>query len=110
MQISNRNEPVECEHCGKRVARNERRQRYCSRRCQRAARYAENVKSGKFNGTGSLPSGEWLTPPKKSNDLNSLQGPKTGSSLPWNILGGGRWQFADAVPPDADLIAKNSSL
>jgi len=75
--VTNRFEIVNCQACGRRVARKSRQQRYCGDRCRQ----------------------HFL-----SNKNNGVQGAKSGSSIPLNVLGGCRWP--DAVPVDRDVLRK----
>jgi hypothetical protein len=38
------------------------------------------------------------------NQNNGLQGAKSGSSIPLNVLGGYRW--SNAIPVDGDVLSK----
>ena len=69
--------PVICPVCKRRVDRQMRGQRYCSRRCRQRANYAAKVARGDFSThTTALP-----TPPEKNNNtLKVLQRAKTLSS------------------------------
>ena len=103
-QAARSDAPVKCAHCGRQVERRSRQQRYCSDRCRGRDHEQDRDrtrKAGLGASTGAPDGGV-----KNRNGNNSLQASKTGSSLPWNILGGGGWQFPEATPPDADLIAK----
>jgi len=69
--------PVICPVCERRVDRQMRGQRYCSRRCRQKANYAAKVARGDFSiHTTALPT----TPEKNKNNLKALQRAKTQSS------------------------------
>jgi hypothetical protein len=76
-KASRRDAPVICPVCERRVDRQMRGQRYCSRRCRQRANYAAKVARGDFSThTTALP-----TPPEKNkNKLKVLQRVKTLSS------------------------------
>jgi hypothetical protein len=77
---------VVCATCGRRTIRKARQQRYCSTRCREQGK--ERSRKAFVGGdTGAPPN-----PPKKENKNNVLQGGKSGSSFPINLLGGGSWQ------------------
>jgi hypothetical protein len=80
--------PVICPVCERRVDRQMRGQRYCSRRCRQKANYAAKVARGDFSThTTALPT----TPEKNKNKLKALQRAKTLSSRrifgPADVLG-----------------------
>jgi hypothetical protein len=69
--------PVICPVCERRVDRQMRGQRYCSRRCRQKANYAAKVAGGDFSThTTALPT----TPEKNENKLKVLHRAKTLSS------------------------------
>jgi hypothetical protein len=69
--------PVICPVCERRVDRQMRSQRYCSRRCRQKANYAAKVAHGDFSThTTALPT----TPEKNKNKFKALQRAKTLSS------------------------------
>jgi hypothetical protein len=76
-KASQHNAPVICPVCERRVDRQMRGQRYCSRRCRQKANYAAKVARGDFlTRTIARPT----SPPKKVNKLKVLQRAKTLSS------------------------------
>jgi hypothetical protein len=85
---------VVCATCGRRTIRKARQQRYCSTRCREQGK--ERSRKAFVGGdTGAPPN-----PPKKENKNNVLQGGKSGSSFPINLLGGGSWQWPKALQLD----------
>jgi hypothetical protein len=99
-KASRRDAPVICLVCERRVDRQMRGQRYCSRRCRQKANYAAKVDRGDFSThTTALP-----TPPReKQNKLKVLQRAKTLSShrvlapahvLACEVFGGRGWRHA----------------
>jgi hypothetical protein len=106
---SRRDAPVICSACGRKVARKSRQQRYCSDRCRvysqrENARSQINARTAIKNPIVGQDSGSVTKPPKKSRENNSLQEAKSGSSTPFNILGGYRWP--NAVGVERDLVRK----
>ena len=100
MNVTNRFEVVNCQACGRRVARKSRQQRYCSDRCRDYEKGQRRVrKSFLSTDTRASPNPLFLL-----NRNNGLQARKTGSSIPLNVLGGHRW--SDAVPVDSDVLRK----
>jgi hypothetical protein len=98
--VTNRFEVVNCQACGRRVARKSRQQRYCSDRCRDYEKGQRRVrKSFLSTDTRASPNPLFL-----SNKNNELRGPKSGSSIPLNVLGGYRWPNSIAV--DGDLLRK----
>jgi hypothetical protein len=97
---------VNCEACGRRVARKARQQRYCSDRCRDFARRENKAHPAIKNPVLGEGTGQPTNPPKTSNKNNRLQGAKIGSSrfanAPLNILGGGSWRWPDT--PHIDHI------
>lgn len=91
-QAVRRDAPVICAACGRKAQRKARQQRYCSARCRDRGR----VKNG-FVGQHT---GQPKDPPKNINGNNVLQGRKSGSSIPINLLGGGSWQWPEALQLD----------
>jgi hypothetical protein len=76
-KASRRVAPVICPVCERRVNRQMRGQRYCSRRCRQKANYAAEVARGDFStSTTALPT----SPEKNKNKLKVLQRAKTLSS------------------------------
>jgi hypothetical protein len=82
-----RDDPVVCAKCERSTARRSRQQRYCSPRCRDRGRVknpSEGCDTGQSHG-----------PRQNINANNSLQGRKSGSSLPINLLGSGyQWPGA----------------
>ena len=106
---SRRDAPVKCAACGRTVSRKSRQQRYCSDRCRvyaqrESARSQINARTAIKNSVVGQDSGSVTNPPKKSCENNSLQEAKSGSSIPFNILGGYRWPSSIGV--DRDLLRK----
>jgi endogenous inhibitor of DNA gyrase (YacG/DUF329 family) len=100
----NRFEAVTCAACGRRVARASRQQRYCSDRCRDFAYRENKARTAIKNPAEYQDSGQPTQPfffPKKNN---GLQGRKSGSSTPLNVLGGYRWPNAGGV--ERDLLRK----
>jgi hypothetical protein len=102
-----RNEPVRCPICNRTVKRKSRQQIYCSPKCMRKGNYVRKAGLGQLVGqdTALVPN-----PPKKSNENNILQWPKTGSSIsangPINLLGGGSWKWPVRGKLDSTTISK----
>jgi hypothetical protein len=88
---SRRDAPVKCSACGRTVRRKSRQQRYCSDRCRVYAQRENKARTAIKNPVVGQDSGSVTNPPKKSCENNSLQGAKSGSSIPLNLLGGYRW-------------------
>jgi endogenous inhibitor of DNA gyrase (YacG/DUF329 family) len=98
--IANRFELVRCEACGRRVKRKSRQQLYCSDRCREWSKGQRRVRKSFLDGdTGASPDPLFL-----SNKNNGLQGQKSGSSIPLNLLGGHHWP--NAVGVERDLLRK----
>jgi hypothetical protein len=77
--VENIAETVTCSSCGRRVKRQARQQRFCSRRCRQKANYVEKVARGDFSTrTIARPT----NPPKKRNKFKALQRAKLLSSHP----------------------------
>src|SRR5215831_20282859 len=94
--VTNRFEVVNCQACGRRVARKSRQQRYCSNRCRDYEKGQRRVrKSFLSTDTRASPNPLFL-----SNKNNELRGAKSGSSIPLNVLGGYRWPGATPVEPE----------
>ena len=100
----NRFEAVTCAACGRRVARANRQQRYCSHRCRDFA-YRENKARTaiKYSVVG-VDTGQPTQPLFFSKKNNVLQQDKSGSSIPLNVLGGYRWPNASGV--ERELLRK----
>ena len=76
-KASRRDAPVICPVCERRVDRQMRGQRYCSRRCRQKANYAAKVARGDFSTrTIARPT----SPPKRDNKFKAVQRAKTLSS------------------------------
>src|SRR5215472_5729672 len=88
--VANRFEVVNCQACGRRVARKSRQQRYCSDRCRDYEKGQRRVRKS-FLSTDTRAS---PNPPFLLNQNKGLQGAKSGSSIPLNLLGGYRWPGA----------------
>jgi hypothetical protein len=92
---------VRCEACGRGVKRKSRQQRFCSDRCRNYAhRNAPSQINGRTaikNASEYLDSGAVTNLRFLSSKNNELRGPKSGSSIPLNVLGGYRWPNADGV-------------
>jgi hypothetical protein len=101
---SRRDAPVKCSACGRTVRRKSRQQRYCSDRCRVYAQRENKARTAIKNPVVGQDSGSVTNPPKKSCENNSLQGAKSGSSIPFNILGGYRWP--NSIGVDRDLLRK----
>jgi endogenous inhibitor of DNA gyrase (YacG/DUF329 family) len=94
-----RDAPVTCQACGRRVARKSRQQKFCSDNCRQFA-LRENrssqleARTANKNPSGYQDGGLVTNPPKSANKNNGLQGAKSGSSIPLNVLGGYHWPNA----------------
>jgi len=104
LKITNRFEAVSCQACGRKAKRQSRQQRYCSDRCRDFARRENKARTAIKNPVGHLDSGEPTNPLILSRKNKGLQGQKTGSSIPLNVLGGYRWP--NAVGVDRGLLRK----
>ena len=102
--VTNRFEAVSCQACGRKVKRQSRQQRYCSDRCRDFARRENKARTAIKNPPGYPGSGQPTNPHFLSNKNNELRGPKSGSSIPLNVLGGYRWP--NAVGVDRGLLRK----
>jgi hypothetical protein len=87
----NKFEAVRCNACGRTVRRKARQQKYCSDRCREYGR-GRSRKAFVGGDTGAP-----TNPPKILSQINVLQGAKSGSSIPLNVLGGYRWPNAIAI-------------
>jgi len=84
--MTTKRNPVICANCGRRAERKAKQQRYCSDRCR---------EKGKDRSRKALMGGDTGAPPnpnKNINAINNLQGAKSGSSIPINLLGGADFQ------------------
>jgi endogenous inhibitor of DNA gyrase (YacG/DUF329 family) len=110
-QPRNRFETVSCPACGRKVARKTRQQRFCSDRCcdyangQRRTRKAA-ISSSQLEARTAIKksllgsdAGAPGNPLKFSNQTNGLRRQKSGSSIPFNVLGGFRWPDAMSTDP-----------
>jgi hypothetical protein len=104
--VTNRFETFRCQACGRGVKRKSRQQRFCSDRCRN---YAHRNDPSQINGctaiknaSGYLDSGRVTNPLFLCNKNNGLRGPKSGASIPLNVLGGYRWP--NAVDADRGLL------
>jgi hypothetical protein len=106
-RVAHRNAPVTCACCGRKVKRQMRGQRYCSKRCrQRASR--EKLAADEPKKSARYPySGDATTPQKSVSDIKALQAAKTRLSSratgPLNILGGGSFRWPNTPALDAKL-------
>ncbi len=103
-RATNRFESLRCAACGRSVKRKSRQQRYCSDRCRDFGRRENKARTAIKNSSGYQGSGQPTNPLFFSNKNNVLQGRKSGSSIPFNVLGGYRWPNAPAV--DRELLRK----
>jgi hypothetical protein len=86
-----------CQACGRSVNRKSRQQRYCSDRCRDFARRENKTRTAIKNSVLGQGAGQPTNPLFLSNKNNGLQGAKSGSSIPLNVLGGYRWPNAAGV-------------
>jgi|SRR6516162_3370419 len=103
-RATNKHETFACGACGRRVARKSRQQRYCSDRCRDYARRENKARTAIKNSVGYQDSGQPTNPLFLSSKNNGLQGAKSRSSIPFNVLGGHRWPGAVSV--GRDLLRK----
>jgi hypothetical protein len=101
---SRRDAPVKCVACGRTVSRKSRHQRYCSDRCRDYARRENKARTAIKNPVVGQDAAKPTNPHFLSNKNNGLQGAKSGSSIPLNVLGGYRWPNALGV--ERDLLRK----
>jgi hypothetical protein len=99
-----RDAPVKCAACGRTVKRKSRQQRYCSDRCRDYARRENNARTAIKNPVVGPDTRQPTNPLFLSNKNNSLQGAKSGSNIPLNILGGYRWLGNVAI--DSETLRK----
>src|SRR5215471_6446556 len=90
--VTNRYETFRCQACGRGVKRQSRQQRFCSDRCRN---YAHRNAPSQINGrtaiksaSGYQDSGAVTNLHFLSSKNNDLRGPKSGTSIPLNVLGG----------------------
>jgi len=107
-RTTNKYETFACGACGRRVARKSRQQRFCSDRCRNYAhRNAPSQINGRTaikNASEYVDSGAVTNPHFLSSKNNELRGPKSGASIPLNVLGGYRW--LNAVDVERGLLRK----
>jgi hypothetical protein len=89
-----RDAPVACQSCGRKVTRKSRQQKYCSNRCRDYARRENKARTAIKNSVLGQDTRQATNPPFLSNKNNKLEGAKTGSSIPLNVLDGYRWPNA----------------
>ena len=106
--VTNRFETFRCQACGRGVKRKSRQQRFCSDRCRN---YAHRNVPSQINGRTAIKNAsEYLDSEAVTNSHflssknNELREPKSGSSIPLNVLGGYRWP--NAVGVDRGLLRK----
>lgn len=107
--VTNRFETFRCQACGRNVRRQARQQKFCSDRCRDFARRERDASqiNGRIaikNPVGYQDSVQPTNPLFLSKQISGLQGRKSGSSIPLNVLGGYRW--SNAVGIDRDLLRK----
>jgi hypothetical protein len=107
--VTDRFETFRCQACGRGVKRKSRQQRFCSDRCRDFARRERdasqiNARAAIKNSVGYQGSGQPTNPLFLSSKNNYLQGQKSGSSIPLNVLGGYRWP--NVVGVDRGLLRK----
>ena len=97
--VTNRFETFRCQACGRGVKRKSRQQRFCSDRCRN---YAHRNAPSQINGRTAIKSasgyqdGGAVTNPHFLSS-KKLRGPKSGASIPANVLGGYQWPNAPGV-------------
>ena len=106
--VTNRYETFRCQACGRGFKRKSRQQRFCSDRCRN---YAHRNAPSQINGRTAIknasgyPDSRTVTNPHfLSSKNNELRGPKSGASIPLNVLGGHHWP--NAVCVERDLLCK----
>jgi endogenous inhibitor of DNA gyrase (YacG/DUF329 family) len=107
--VTNRFETFRCQACGRGVKRKSRQQKFCSDRCRDFARRERdasqiNARTANKNSVGYQGSGQPTNPLFLSNKVNGLQGQKSRSSIPLNVLGGHRWP--NVIGADRGLLRK----
>ena len=103
-RVTNRFESLSCGACGRRVSRRSRQQLYCSDRCRQYALRENKARTAIKNPVGYQGSRQPTNPHFLANKNNELRGPKSGASIPLNVLGGYRWP--NAVDLDRGLLRK----
>jgi len=106
---SHRDAPVRCAACGRAVRRKSRQQKFCGDRCRQFALRENrarhlNARGALKNPSGYQDSGRVTQPNCFTNKNNGLQGVKSGSSVPLNLLGGYRWP--DAPKVDSETLER----
>jgi predicted nucleic acid-binding Zn ribbon protein len=104
VQVQRRDAPVTCDACGRRVARKSRQQKFCSDRCRQFAARENKARTAIKNSVLGQDTGRVTNPLKSVSKNNELRGPKSGASIPLNVLGGYRWP--NAVGADRGLLRK----
>ncbi len=104
MLPASKHESLRCAACGRSVTRKSRQQRYCSDRCRQYGVRENKARTAIKNAAGYQGSGPVTNPLFFSNKNNVPQGQKSGSSIPFNILGGYRWPNAGAI--DRELLRR----
>jgi len=102
--ITNRFEAVTCQACSRRAARKSRQQKFCSDRCRKFAARELEARTVVKNPSGYQDSGPVREPIIFPSKNNVLQAPKSGSSIPRNVLGGYRWTNSTKV--ERELLRK----
>jgi endogenous inhibitor of DNA gyrase (YacG/DUF329 family) len=95
--VTNRFETFRCQACGRGVKRKSRQQKFCSDRCRDFGRRERDA--SQINARTAI-----KNPLFSSSKNNCLQGQKSGSSIPLNVLGGYGWPNAPRI--DRDLVRK----
>jgi predicted nucleic acid-binding Zn ribbon protein len=104
VQVQRRDAPVTCDACGRRVARKSRQQKFCSDRCRQFAARENKARTAIKNSVLGQDTGRVTNPLKSVSKNNELRGPKSGASIPLNVLGGYRWP--NVVGADRELLRK----
>ena len=99
-KVTDRFESLSCGACRRRVKRKSRQQLYCSDRCRQYALRENKARTAIKNAPGYQDSGPVTNPHFLSNKNSELQGAKSGSSIPLNVLGGYRWPGATSIEPE----------
>jgi hypothetical protein len=103
-----RDSPVTCRTCGKRVSRKGRPQIYCSRRCRQRTYWDRRVLAA-ISRIVTHDTGHSTTPRKSISNINGLQKaksrPSDSFSTPVNLLGGGQWRWPNSTRLDARKLA-----
>ena len=103
-KVTSRFESLSCSACGRRVKRKSRQQLYCSGRCRQYALRENKARTAIKNASGYRDSGAVTKPHFLSSKNSELRGPKSGASIPLNVLGGYRWP--NVVGADRELLRK----